>query len=385
MNRKPRIFVLQPNFNAVSEVWLDRMTELLQDHIIGIAAYNPAQSHCRNKIPVYNLLKPYYSIYQRILMKISPRLAIPTGKLIERQMLKKIRKADIVLVHFITTALENKDILLKSGCKIFIHAHGFDLFPDLRNLANNGKNYFSDNYSETVRELASNFTFIANSQFSSNKLILMGINPNKIHLKYFGVPLQTRKDKVNNDKLNILYLGRMVDFKGPDIVIKAFEKARSLGLNAELTMAGDGPLKPMCELLKFHSKYINDINIIGSVNYSQAEQLYKNADIYTMHNVKGPLSNQEEAFGVSIIEAMSFGLPVVTANSGAIAETVMHENTGFIVPQFDIEAHAQAFIILANNYELRMQMGINAQTRIKEYFTPEQEKERLWKILGLNE
>ncbi len=374
-----KIFVLQPNFNAISEVWLDRMTELLQDHIIGIAAYNPSAKNWRNKIPVYDLLKPRYSFLQRLLMKI--KLSTPHRTLLEKQLLFKISKADILLVHYINTAVDYLNMLSKTNIPIFVHVHGFDVFIDTIEIG--GKYYFDSDYKDKILELSNRVTFISNSRFTTNKLLNLGIPPDKIMLKYFGVPNQNARIWHNQNSVNILFLGRLVDFKRPDIVIKAFIKACDGGLNGQLIVAGDGPFRVTCELLKMESQYGDRITITGAVDYNRAEDLYKWADIYSMHSSFGIFSNNEEAFGVSLIEAMSFGLPIVTANGGAITEIVENGVTGFIVKQNDIDEHADAFLKLYHNRELLSQMGKNAQLRQMERFTIQIEQNRLFEIFKL--
>ena len=383
MADKKRILVLQPNYQSNSEIWLQRMTFFLQDNIISIGAFNPNENKWRNKIPVFDLGKPHYSLLKRLMHRISPNLLPPPKKLIEKQLLNKIQSADILLIHFIGPAIYFKKVIEKINIPVFIHVHGADIFWDLKKINPFGESYYNDIYIEQVREIGKHVCFISNSNFSTNKLLQIGIPQLKIKMKYFGVPEQKILHKSENSIPIILFLGRLVDFKGPDQVIKAFELTRKKGCNARLIIAGDGPLKVTCELLRHHSKYAADIDILGEVNYKKAEELYHLADIYTMHNIKGPLTNQEEAFGVSIIEAMSYGLPVVTAKSGAVCETVVHNETGIIIEPYDIEAHAEALISLVCNYNKRRKMGEAGKKRIKETFSVEAEEKQLKEILGI--
>jgi len=380
---KKKILVIQPNFNAISEVWLDRMTEMLQDHIIAIYAFNPSVNHWNNKIPVFDISKPKISIYQRLYFKIFGKFEKSPKEILNAQLKKRLDNSDILFIHFAHTAVEFREVILKSTKPVFIHVHGMDIFWDLKVGSTKTTNYHSENYVENIKAIANKVVFISNSRFSIQKLNEIGIPNDKIVLKYFGVPIHPQKEKTKSHHVKILYLGRLVDFKGPDLVIKAFEIARNSGMEAKLIIAGDGPLRLTCELLKFHSIYKNDIEIVGAVSVEQAYALYEDSDIFTMHNIKGPLTNQEEAFGVSIIEAMSFGLPVVTAGSGAINETVQHNLTGIIVEPFDLRAHAKALQDLSSCPELRSKMGIQAIDIIKANFSPENEMASLKKIFDL--
>jgi glycosyltransferase involved in cell wall biosynthesis len=283
-------------------------------------------------------------------------------------------------------AVEFKNYFMTANKPLFIHCHGYDITWDLRDMKTPEKLFHPKDYKRSIIELSSIAIFIANSKYTFNKLLEIGVPENKIRLKYFGVLLPAAKTYNNKETdKNILFLGRLVDFKGPDIVIEAFNLASERGLRANLIIAGDGPLKISCELLKRRSKFSERIHLIGEVDVKTADELRKNADIFTAHNCKGLLSHQEEAFGVSIIEAMAAELPVISAKSGALEETVLNGETGILVEQFDIERHAEAFLKLANNKYLRREMGKKARERVMKYFSIELEKQRLNEIFNLHQ
>jgi len=109
------------------------------------------------------------------------------------------------------------------------------------------------------------------------------------------------------------------------------------------------------------------------------------ADIFTQHNIQGEITRQSEAFGVSIIEAMAHGLPVVCTKHGGVIESVVDGETGFMCDPGDIEAQADAFLKLANNIELRQNMGDAGRKRVAEYFNPEQEALQLREIMNISD
>ena len=175
-----------------------------------------------------------------------------------------------------------------------------------------------------------------------------------------------------------------MDFKGPDIVIRAFEKACSMGFDGELIMAGDGPLRVTCELLIAHSPFKKRIRLLGAVNSDKGRKLMEEADIFTAHNCIGPLSGQEEAFGVTTIEAMAAGVPVINAKSGSIPELIEDGVSGILVQPSDIDGHAKAFMRLQSDTKLRLAIASNAWERVQSNFTREQESRNLRSILGLD-
>lgn len=183
--------------------------------------------------------------------------------------------------------------------------------------------------------------------------------------------------------MRILFLGNLVDCKGPELVLRAFDIACSRGLRGQLVVAGDGVLRMTCELIRARSRFRDRISMLGAVDAHEGTRLRNEADIFTAHNCVGPIRLQEEAFGVSIIEAMAAGLPIVTGRSGAIVETVDHRRQGILVEPGDVEAHAEALLELERHPELRVTLGLEGWKRARELFSVERERDELRRILGL--
>ena len=118
----------------------------------------------------------------------------------------------------------------------------------------------------------------------------------------------------------------------------------------------------------------------SEVEADRGEQLRQEADLFTAHNQLGPASGQEEAFGVSIIEAMAAGLPVVSGRSGSLEE-VIGDEAGILVEPGDVAAHGRALVRLASSPQLRQTMGAAGWRRCRERFTIERESTQLRQIL----
>jgi len=214
-------------------------------------------------------------------------------------------------------------------------------------------------------------------------LIDAGINDTRIKVKHIGTPLpDDKKQHVKTKDLKIIQLGRLVDCKSPDRTIRAYEIARSKGFSGSLTLVGDGPLRTTCELLRSRSNWKDSIQILGHVTWEQGQRLLSEADIYTQHNITGELTHQTEALGVSILEAMSFGLPVIATKNGGVMETVIDGKTGYLCNPGNVESQADFIIKLANDPELRQKMGDAARKRIGEFFSQEKEAAQLQEIFN---
>jgi glycosyltransferase involved in cell wall biosynthesis len=367
-----------------SELWMKRQLIYMKDYIGYICAID-GNFKKLNGVDFYNLYYDY-----PVFLKALIRLGVIRERsreerfsyVFSRTLVK--RKPDVVFINYLTMAYKLKDVLASYKGKVYVQIHGFDVTWDFVNY-NAGKPQFDDSYRKFARSIQEKVHFIANSCFTKEKLVCAGVKEKNISIKYFGVPCNTadRAKRRDCSDFRILYLGRLIDCKGPDLVIRAFNLACLKGLKAELIIAGNGPLFSTCDQEREKSPYKNRIKLVGEVSSEEGQRLRDISDVFTAHNCKGRITRQEEAFGVSIIEAMAAGLPVVTGRSGGLVESVIHGETGFLFEPGDIEAHANYLLALYQNEELRLRLARHAIDRVKNRFTIEREKNRLLEILDI--
>lgn len=358
----------------IKSEWLFRLIENLESDIGCIATNEPnfKRISCQQKS-----LNPYSA---KLIRKFDENLNV---RYIYPLILKNLEikhSTTVNYVHFIGFAIKIKNFILDSKNPTIIHCHGKDIMWDLKDFKT-GQTIHSPTYFNDLKKIANRAYFLANSTYTRNQLLEQGIKPNRIFINYFGINLEPLINKSDKDKFRILYLGRLVDFKGPLEVISAFEKASNMGMEGELIIAGGGEMENECKDIIKKSIYRDNIKLIGWVDKAQANDLYRNADVFTAHNKKDKNTNQVEAFGVTIIEAMSYGLPVITGSSGGVTDSVVDSETGFLIEPGDVNNHAQKFFDLYQDKNLRKEMGEKARLRIKEKFSPDKERENFHAIL----
>lgn len=365
-----KLIIVARQLGIQSEHWLKRQIELLKDNVEQVVVIGNCPLKQLYDIPI-NSIALEYQVKYKVLTKVFQKDILEYKKAKLRQILAK-SDADAVLFHYIDFALNFKDIIAASKKKCYIYCHGYDVTWDLKKSSNPNIASFKTSYKNEVLQLANDVTFIANSNSTSDKLKSIGISPEHIKTKYFGV--ETNVLRKIPGTFTLLYLGRLVDFKGPHLVLKAFEMACNQGLKGKLIFAGDGSLRETIELMRLESPFKDDIEILGGVDYNKAQELFESASVFVAHNCKGQLTAQEEAFGVSIIEAMSFGIPVITGASGGTKETVVHNETGFLFEPFNVEAQANYFLKYFNNANLLSSHSRNAQKHVRAHFSLENEQ-----------
>ena len=369
------ILLVAPGLSNPSTLWMRRQLEMICDEVGCLVT---DVDDARNYFPKlkFILLKASRGF-------ISNRIAHYFNLL---QLLRAIHSKNItvILIHYATTAVSFKKVLLTTQKPIFIHCHGYDVTWNAKSA---GVPMHGDRYVAQILSMPDNVIFIGNSKKTIQRLVDIGIPQKRIVLKYLGVevPDAYSGSCLKTEKLTVLYLGRLVDFKGPDLVIRAFEVACYKGFEGVLVVAGDGPLRQTCELLRAHSPFKDRITLLGAVDTKKGEKLRGKADIFTAHNCTGPLSGQEEAFGVTIIEAMAAGVSIVNASNGSIPELLENGFDSILVESGDIEGHASALLKLQDNPEYRRKISKNAWKKVHDKFSLVQERQKLRKILFLDE
>lgn len=379
------ILFMMPQWEAASEVWMQRMLEILADDLVVIVV-NDSQGErlWRGRVPVVSLrpaareIPLISSALSRVGLSLHSVARRP--ETILRFVLQKYPVTHI-FCQYGTYAVKFMKTWRETTLPLTIHFHGYDVMFDLRHVDTPEKEYFEPQYVAALQELEGRATFIAGSEYLKSRLVEAGFSSESILVKYYGVPLpdQVHKHK-STTKVQILHLGRLVDFKSPDRTILAYELARENGLQGTLVMVGDGPLRSMCELLRYRSRYRDDIYMLHSVSAREALDLYLQSDIFTQHNITGELTRQVEGFGVSIVEAMACGLPVIGTRSGGAQETIVDGVTGLLNTPGDVSAQAEAFLRLAGDPALRTAFGLEGRARVAQLFSPSLEAESLHKL-----
>lgn len=169
----------------------------------------------------------------------------------------------------------------------------------------------------------------------------------------------------------ILFLGRLVPYKGVEHLLRAYKKVREKVSDAALIIAGSGPLEE--ELKKQATKLeLPDVLIIP-VHEDDIPEYYAACDVFVLPSV-----TRQEAFGIVLLEAMSSGKPVISTNISGMPYVV--GDAGIVVPPKDDEALAEAIVrILADN-DLRIQMGRRARERVEKEFNKEYAAEKTLKV-----
>lgn len=188
-------------------------------------------------------------------------------------------------------------------------------------------------------------------------------------------PCQGMQDLCGGHKkqVQILFIGRLVWYKGCDVLLKAF--ARMKHTNCRLTLVGSGALEPDLKRLAA-SLGLAHVTFAGIVSEEEKMRQIEACDFLVLPSV-----SRAEAFAVVQIEAMAFGKPVInTALPSGVPDVSIDGVTGITVQPGSIRGLARAMDILAGDEALRGMYGRNALQRVQEKYTQQKMEQRYQKI-----
>ena len=153
---------------------------------------------------------------------------------------------------------------------------------------------------------------------------------------------QKLEEKKDSKPIQILFLARLEREKGIFEMIEAFQELHKTMKNIKLTIAGDG--QDFKEVKKLVEAY-NNIHVVGEVEGEEKIKLFKQSDIYC-------LPSYSEGLPISVLEAISFGLPVVTTKVGGLKYFFQEGKMGKMVESKDSNQLQKALFTLLDNKSL---------------------------------
>ncbi|MEY3342654.1 MAG: hypothetical protein RL090_338 [Bacteroidota bacterium] len=171
-------------------------------------------------------------------------------------------------------------------------------------------------------------------------------------LKFLGKPFNaTRWNAEYRDEGYVLYLGRLSDEKGVDILLKAMKEVPE----CKLKIVGDGEYRPVLEAMKSEHELVN-VEFTGPKHGEELEQLFAGCRFVVVPSI------WHENFPYVMMEAYARGKAVVGSDKGGIPEYIEEGKTGFVFPSHDPIQLASIISKLWHDPSLAKQLGHNAKS-----------------------
>lgn len=179
----------------------------------------------------------------------------------------------------------------------------------------------------------------------------------------------------HKDFISFLYLANYTPGKGHDNAIEAFAEAFKQNQSIKLMIAGGTFGVDKNVLYKNELQQLVDERYLSSVVTlrdfeTNIQQALEQCDVFLNFS-------SSESFSMTCLEAITFGKPVITTNSGGPAEIITHEYCGIVIPVGDVSAAAEAMLQLANDVYKRDYFSSNAVQQAREKFNLDREAAKL--------
>lgn len=160
----------------------------------------------------------------------------------------------------------------------------------------------------------------------------------------------------------IVFYGRLVYEKGPDVVLRVFRRLLNDMHDVKLLIVGDGPMREYLMGLSNDLGLGNKVYFTGRVSDDELYSIVAQSDLVI-------LPSRYEPFGISVLEAMALGKPVITTNRGGPVDFVRHMDNGIVVnPEDENAIYGYAKWILSDE-SLARKLGLNAMRTIQTGYT----------------
>lgn len=270
---------------------------------------------------------------------------------------------DILHVHYAiphaSAAYMAKQILRKKGKEIPVITtlHGTDI-----TLVGKDKTFapvvaFSINESDAITAVSQNLKQETYHSFDIEKEIEVIYNFVDI-ARFSKKPLDAfRKALAPNGEKIIVHASNFRKVKRVMDVIEAFAIIHEK-VPCKLLMVGDGPDRPDAEEKCRALQICDDVRFLGK--QQEMEEILAISDVFM-------LTSEYESFGLSALEAMAAGIPVLSTNAGGLPEVNIHGKTGFMYEVGDIQALSNYAIDLLTNETMLKEFKANAAKHAKKF------------------
>jgi rhamnosyl/mannosyltransferase len=274
-----------------------------------------------------------------------------------------------------------------NGTPLVITYHADALYTDLAEKGPAFRGWLDQMYgvsrhlaAGTARQLiVTSPIYLAGSQFLQHYRHKIAVVPPCVDPFFLLSPQDTATAKQNlgysATDLLVLFVGRLVPYKGLQTLLRAFRLVRKRTRSAQLAIVGSGPEQFRLEQVTTQLGLANAVRFLGPVPRARLREAYSACDLFVL-----PSRSRSEAFGIVLLEAMARSKPIVATHVGGIPYVIRDGETGILVPPLDPTSLAGAISQFLRDPRLRRRMGQAGRKRVLANFTRESVTTQLLKI-----
>jgi phosphatidylinositol alpha-1,6-mannosyltransferase len=219
---------------------------------------------------------------------------------------------------------------------------------------------------------------IANSEWTRDELVRMGVDPARITLIYPGVDVDRYRPGLDCDDLKagiglaggeklILTVGRLSRRKGFDQVIRSLPLLAGRGIRARVALIGIGEDWDYLQAVAREAGVADRVHLLGHVPMEDLPRWYNACDVFAMPN--RDIDGDTEGFGLVYLEAAACGKPAIAGLAGGTGAAVVDGVTGLRVDGANTEAVADGIARILGDIEFAQRLGRAGLERARRDFS----------------
>ncbi len=278
--------------------------------------------------------------------------------------------AALVHVHFATDAVAFWPIVRRLGLPLFVTLHGYDINIRREYWEKCGVSLAERRYPARLLQMARQPTvhFVAVSQAIKKRAAEFGLPAERISVCHVGIDrsrFAAAATPVSRREARILFVGRLVEKKGGEFLVRAYARVRAVVRGARLVMVGDGPSSE--SLARLAAELRAPVEFLGSCSRTEVSRQLELARVLCLPSVTA-LNGDAEGMGMVVLEAQACGVPVVTSARGGSEEGIVEGITGFSFPERDVDALTAKLMRILLDDQLAVSMSRAGIRHVAERF-----------------
>ncbi len=212
------------------------------------------------------------------------------------------------------------------------------------------------------------------------KVVPYGIDLNLFKLNSASSKELEQLKKNYAGKKVLLFVGRLVPYKGLKYLIHAMREVVEKYNEAVLLIVGDGVLKSELEAIVKKLNLTKHVKFLSEIHNKDLTPYYYLSDMFIL-----PSIYKSEAFGIVQLEAMACSKPIISTNvlGSGISYVNKNNETGIIIEPYDSRKLSSSMIKLLKNNSLKKKLGNNGKRRVKKFFSKEAMVKNILNIYNL--
>jgi glycosyltransferase involved in cell wall biosynthesis len=341
----PRVLMVGPSLQeeggmgTVSRLILNYVKELDIDHISSWTN-RPGSTQLPSKIQV---IKTFVLAWLKLIVELI------------------FERVDVLHFHMSERGSAWRTLILIGTAYVFrkpiiVHTHGAEFHLFYETLPQLGQKLINWMLQKT------SYLIVLSESWQNYYISRCQLNPNRVIVLHNPVeyPAIANKKEEAQTPIKLLFLGKINQRKGIYDLLKSFANFKqNCQISTQLLIAGSGEIESAIRLAE-ELKIAGDIDFLGWINPTQRNQLLSEAHTFI-------LPSYNEGLPMALLEAMSWGLSIITTPVGGIGEVIKHQETGLLVEPGNITQLTEAIDSLVTDKSLRLTLGTNARAKVSQF------------------